>query len=78
MAAIPAAAGQCENDPNDTPAGLADRRTFLLELTTPGREAAGRVTGVVDLLEEHVRARVLAEHLDGFHAVMAVLEEFLP
>ncbi len=56
----------------------ADRRTFLLELTTPGREAAGRVTSVVDLLEERVRARVSAGQLDGFRAVMAVLEEFLP
>jgi hypothetical protein len=27
MAAIPAAAGQCENDPNDSPIGLADRDT---------------------------------------------------
>ncbi len=56
----------------------ADRRTFLLELTTPGREAAARVTSVVDLLEERVRARVSAGQLDGFRAVMAVLEEFLP
>jgi len=56
----------------------ADRRTFLLELTTAGREAAGRVTGVVDLLEEHVRTRVSAGQLDAFHSVMAVLEEVLP
>jgi DNA-binding MarR family transcriptional regulator len=56
----------------------ADRRTFLLELTTPGREAAGRVSGVVDLLEEHVRTRVSAGQLGAFQAVMAALEEVLP
>ena len=56
----------------------ADRRTFLLELTAPGREAAGRVTGVVDGLEEHVKTRVSADQLDAFHAVIAVLEDLLP
>jgi len=56
----------------------ADRRTFLLELTTTGREAADRVTGVVDVLEERVRTRVSADQLDAFHAVMAALEGFLP
>src|SRR5215469_13874264 len=33
-----------------------DRRTFMLDLTPRGREAAGRVTGVVDVLEEQVQA----------------------
>jgi len=56
----------------------ADRRTFLLELTTPGRQAASRVTGVVDVLEEQVRTRVSADQLGAFHAVMAALEELLP
>jgi DNA-binding MarR family transcriptional regulator len=56
----------------------ADRRTFLLELTPPGREAAGRVIGVVDDLEQHVKSRVPAGQLDAFHAVMAALEDLLP
>ena len=56
----------------------ADRRTFLLELTPPGREAAGRVIGVVDGLEEHLKTRVPAGQLDAFHAVMAALEDLLP
>jgi DNA-binding MarR family transcriptional regulator len=55
-----------------------DRRTFLLELTAEGRKAALRVTGVVDVLEEQVTARVSADQLDAFHAVVAALEDFLP
>jgi len=47
-------------------------------LTPPGREAAGRVIGVVDGLEEHLKTRVPAGQLDAFHAVMAALEDLLP
>jgi len=54
-----------------------DRRTFLLDLTPSGREAAGRVTGVVDVLENQVRSRVSADQLDGFQVVVAALEELL-
>src|SRR5262249_24358966 len=56
----------------------ADRRTFQLELTPRGREAAGRVRGVVDLLEKRLLARVSADEIDAFLAVMAALEDQLP
>jgi DNA-binding MarR family transcriptional regulator len=56
----------------------ADRRTFLLELTASGVEAAARVRGVVDDLERHVRADVSAEQLAAFYVVMAALEGWLP
>jgi DNA-binding MarR family transcriptional regulator len=56
----------------------ADRRTFLLELTPSGLEAAARVRGVVDDLERHVQAEVSAEQLAAFYTVMAALEGRLP
>jgi len=56
----------------------ADRRTFLLELTASGFEAAARVRGVVDDLERKVLAEVSAEQLAAFYAVMAALEGRLP
>jgi DNA-binding MarR family transcriptional regulator len=52
-----------------------DRRTFLLSLTPAGTDAAGRVVATVDALEARVAARVTAEQLDGFRAVMAAVEE---
>ena len=54
-----------------------DRRTFLLSLTDAGREAAGTVVAMVDLVEARVADRVSASQLDGFHAVLAALEESL-
>jgi DNA-binding MarR family transcriptional regulator len=56
----------------------ADRRTFLLELTPSGLEAAARVRGVVDNLERNVLADVSGEQLAAFHAVVAALEGLLP
>jgi DNA-binding MarR family transcriptional regulator len=56
----------------------ADRRTFLLELTASGSEAAAQVRGVVDDLERHILAEVSAEQLAAFYAVMASLEGWLP
>jgi DNA-binding MarR family transcriptional regulator len=52
-----------------------DRRTFLLSLTPAGVDAAGRVVAMVDALEAQVAAEVTPEQLDGFHAVMAAIEE---
>ncbi len=52
-----------------------DRRTFLLSLTPAGIHAAGHVVATVDVLEARVAARVTAAQLDGFHAVMAAVEE---
>ena len=54
-----------------------DRRTFLLSLTGAGREAAATVVAMVDAVEARVADRVSASQLDGFHAVLAALEESL-
>lgn len=54
-----------------------DRRTFLLSLTDAGREAAATVIAMVDAVEARVTDRVSATQLDGFHAVLAALEESL-
>jgi DNA-binding MarR family transcriptional regulator len=54
-----------------------DRRTFLIALTPPGSDAAGRVTSLVDVLEARVGERVTADQLRAFHAVVAALEESL-
>ena len=56
---------------------LDDRRTFLVSLTSPGNDAAGLVTSLVDVLEGRVGERVTAEQLRAFHAVVAALEESL-
>jgi DNA-binding MarR family transcriptional regulator len=55
----------------------ADRRTFLLALTTPGREAARLVVAEVDVLEARVTGRVSADQLAAFHAVVAAIEDSL-
>lgn len=52
-----------------------DRRTFILALTPSGREVAGQVAAMVDLLEARVAGRVSAEQLSAFHAVVAAIEE---
>lgn len=52
-----------------------DRRTFLLSLTPAGTDAAGHAVATVDALEALVASRVTAAQLDGFHAVMAAVEE---
>jgi DNA-binding MarR family transcriptional regulator len=52
-----------------------DRRTFLLSLTSRGLDAAGHVVATVDALEARIAARVGADQLDGFQAVMAALDE---
>jgi MarR family transcriptional regulator, organic hydroperoxide resistance regulator len=53
----------------------SDRRTFLLSLTPAGTDAARHVVATVDALEARVAAQVTAEQLDGFHAVMAAIEQ---
>jgi len=54
-----------------------DRRTFLLTLTAAGRRAARTVIAMVDALEAQIATRVTPAQLDGFHAVIAALEECL-
>ena len=54
-----------------------DRRSFLLALTTTGRKAARTVIALVDTLEAEVTARVTTAQLQGFHAVIAALEDSL-
>jgi len=54
--------------------GKADRRTFVVDLTTPGRKLARRVKRHLDDLERRVRNRVKASEVDAFTKVLSVLE----
>jgi DNA-binding MarR family transcriptional regulator len=52
----------------------ADRRSFIIRLTRPGRSAARRVTAVLDDLERQVQASVSGRDLGGLEAVSAALD----
>jgi DNA-binding MarR family transcriptional regulator len=47
----------------------ADRRSFVIQLTRPGRPAAREVTDVLDALERRVAAAVTPRDLAGLQAV---------
>ena len=51
----------------------ADRRSFLIRLTRPGRTAARQVTQVLAELERRVAAAVPRRDLDGLEAVSEAL-----
>jgi MarR family transcriptional regulator, organic hydroperoxide resistance regulator len=51
-----------------------DRRSFLIELTGSGHQAANRVTAALDGLEREVSARVSARDLKGFGAIVEALD----
>jgi DNA-binding MarR family transcriptional regulator len=52
----------------------ADRRSFVVHLTAPGRRAAARVTRVLDGLERELTARVGDHELAAVARVVAALE----
>ena len=53
----------------------ADRRSFRLPLTEAGRAAAERVRAAVADLERDALAGLSVTQIDGFHAVIAALQE---
>ncbi len=52
-----------------------DRRSFLLDLTPAGREAAETVQAEVDRLEKAIARRITAEDEAGFRRVMNAIAE---
>jgi DNA-binding MarR family transcriptional regulator len=52
-----------------------DRRSFLIHITDEGRALAERGAGVLEALEDEIRARVSPRDVEGFHAVMRAVEE---
>lgn len=52
-----------------------DRRSFLIHLSDAGRELADRSNGLLEALEADIRAHVQPRDVEGFHAVMAAVEE---
>jgi MarR family transcriptional repressor of emrRAB len=53
----------------------ADRRSFRLALTAPGRAAARKVRAAVADLEAAALAGLSARQLAGYHAVVSALQE---
>jgi DNA-binding MarR family transcriptional regulator len=51
----------------------ADRRSFVVSLTRPGKTAAAEVVRAVDALERRIAGRVAKRDLDGFAAVLNAL-----
>ena len=54
--------------------GVADRRTFMVELTAPGHRVATRVLRRLTNLEGRVESRVTAADVAGFLKVVSALE----
>lgn len=52
-----------------------DRRSFLIHLSDAGRELADRSNRLLEALEAEIRAHVQPRDVEGFHAVMAAVEE---
>jgi DNA-binding MarR family transcriptional regulator len=52
-----------------------DRRSFLIHISDAGRELAERLNKCLEALEASIRERVSARDVEGFHAVMAAVEE---
>lgn len=53
----------------------ADRRSFLIRVTRPGRLAAARVAGMFEELERSASSPVTARDVAGFHKVMTALRD---
>ena len=53
----------------------ADRRSFRLTLTAPGRAVAGQVRRAVTDLERHALAGLSTRQVAGYHAVVTALQE---
>jgi DNA-binding MarR family transcriptional regulator len=52
-----------------------DRRSFMIHISDTGRELAERLNERLEALEASIRERVSARDVEGFHAVMAAVEE---
>lgn len=52
-----------------------DRRSFLIHITPAGTELADRSNRLLEALEAEIRGRTDPRDVQGFHAVMAVVEE---
>jgi DNA-binding MarR family transcriptional regulator len=55
----------------------ADRRSFRLKLTAPGRTTARKVRAAVTELETTALAGLSARQLAGYHAVVTALQEVI-
>jgi DNA-binding MarR family transcriptional regulator len=55
--------------------GAKDRRTFVIDLTAPGRKAARQIADHLTALEAAVGRRVTSEEVRGFLKVLSVVEE---
>jgi DNA-binding MarR family transcriptional regulator len=53
----------------------ADRRSFLIHLTEQGRGLTARLNRLLEKLEDEIRARLGRAEANGFHAVMAAVED---
>jgi DNA-binding MarR family transcriptional regulator len=53
----------------------ADRRSFLIHLTDRGRELTTRLNRLLEKLEDDIRTRLHRAEAQGFHAVMAAVED---
>jgi DNA-binding MarR family transcriptional regulator len=53
----------------------ADRRSFRITLTAPGRAAARKVRAAISELEAAATAGLSARQLAGYHAVVSALQE---
>jgi DNA-binding MarR family transcriptional regulator len=53
----------------------SDRRSFLIHITSAGRELAERLNALLETLEADIRAHVSAGEVAGFHAVARAIEE---
>ena len=52
-----------------------DRRSFLIHVSDEGRELADRCNRLLEALEGEIRAHADPRDVQGFHAVMAAVEE---
>jgi MarR family transcriptional regulator, organic hydroperoxide resistance regulator len=52
-----------------------DRRSLLVHITDRGREVTARLNRVLEKLEDDIRARLRRPEVEGFHAVMAAVED---
>jgi DNA-binding MarR family transcriptional regulator len=52
-----------------------DRRSLLVHLTDRGRELTTRLNRLLEKLEDEIRGRVRRPDVNGFHAVMAAVDD---
>lgn len=52
-----------------------DRRSFMIHITDEGREMAERSNRRLEAFEAELRGRLRPTDIEGFHAVMAAVEE---